>query len=352
MNPVKVISLALAFNLSAVSLADDRVIALMPLTTSAKVSASDAVTVMDTLASILMSKGLKIVDRQHIERLMEEKELATMTGESDMVDLAEMSSATHLLAGSLGKLGSKTVLNVRFIAVAGAEVVLAKRVSWTDEDRLEALLVSLASELSGGAATKVAVDPLITERAWRALKREVCDPRARRRGRIIRQLAGQVTVNLGSQAGLHEGDLLDVLRRGAVVGELELTQVNGAQSSGVYSATEALVASREGMVVRPRPLRVALAPFKAQSSGAQDGEAAAKRVLGQLKASSEGCVSAKRRLIKAFEKMSERRRQRLGGKGVDAVLTGEFLTRGGREVLSLQLVSPSNGATLAELSAR
>jgi TolB-like protein len=350
------IRIALPFLLMSVAFSafaqDKKTIAIMPFK-SRMAGMNDATMIANTLGTMLAAKGkFKVVDRDHMDKVLAETQLKVlMASQDELIIIAQMVSADFIVVGEMGRLGSKMNLNVRFIDVGSAEVVLAKRLSWSDPDALEELLQGLANELSGEEAAKVAFDPKFGLHIWRGIDHNVCRARRRHQGRITKNLAGNVSINLGAKHFLAEGNTVGVFQGGEEVGEIELTKVGRSTATGLFVATTAIVAARPGMIVRPHPIRLAVATFTIRGAAGFDPADATKQVISQLKGSDQGCVLGKRRAVKKWDSMSDRRKARMGKK-VDAVVTGTILTRRGRMVAEIQLVNPRSGGIVAQFSAQ
>jgi TolB-like protein len=273
-----------------------------------------------------------------------------MATEGQIISLAMLVKADFVVVGEMGRLGSKMNLNVRFLDVDSAEVAIAKRLSWSDPDALEELLQGLANELSGEKGASVAFDPRFGLRIWKGIDRNVCHARRRHSGRITKNLAGNVSINLGAKHFLGEGNTVGVLQNGQEVGEIELTRVGRNTSEGIFVATQMITAARPGMRVQAHPIRLAVAEFSMRGSGGFDSKDMSKQVIAQLKGSKQGCSLGKRSIVKGFNKMSDGRKKRLAKK-VDAVVTGTILTRRGRMVAEIQLIDPRTGGVVAQFSA-
>ena len=330
---------------------DKKTIAIMPFK-SARAGLNDAMIISRTLGTMLAQVGkFDVLDRDHMDKVMAEKQLEiAMASPDQIIELGMMVHANYLVVGELGRLGSKMNLNVRFLNVNSGKAEIVKRLSWSDPDALEELLQGLANELSGGQGSAVAFDPRFGLRIWKGLERNVCKARMSHRGRVTKNLAGNVTVNLGSNHFLSEGSMLSVFKGGQEIGEIELAQVGTRSSTGVFVATSISGAAVPGLEVQAQAIRLGVAEFTMRGSTGLDGKDLTKQVLSQLKGTKRGCTLGKRSAIRGFDKMSDGRKRRLAKK-MDAVVVGTVLTRRGRMIAEIQLVDPKSGGVVAQFSA-
>ncbi|HBU48419.1 MAG TPA: hypothetical protein DEB46_08920 [Myxococcales bacterium] len=332
--------------------ADQETLALMPLKVGGGLTQADGDVIADTLGTMLSQKGkFKVLDRSYMAQMMEEKQLQMVTAsDDDFIDLAAYAHAAYFLVGSVGRLGSKRILNVRLVDVNTAASVHAERVSWSNPDLVEELLDGLAAKLSGDAKAAVELDPKFGVRLFHKLNRHACAPRNSVRGRITANVAGEVSVSLGRGHGVSDGSVLQVMKGGDVVGEIAVYEVKGSSSKGSYTHLgDTLAGAKKGQPVRPGPLRISVAEFTSRGASGLDGRKAAKQVIAQLKSGAAGCTIAKKQPVKKFASMSSGRKKRMAKK-TDAVLTGTILTRRGEQVIEVQLVSPVDGGIMAQFS--
>ena len=307
--------------------------------------------ISQVLATMLLeSKVYDVVDRAHLKRVFDEKQIVTMSAsDEELLAGAAIAAADYLVVGEVGMLGSKNVLNVRMLKVADGSVAMAKMISWTDQDRMEGMMRSLVRKLTNSTDTAaVAFDPRFGSNIARKVARTICRPRAVLRGSVRSNMMGQLTIDLGSERGLIEGSTMKVLRGGQEIGELELTTVKHGKSEGMFAQTGMEVA-QAGDTVLPDPMRIAVAEF-AMEGGTYDTKALAKHLLSHFGAGTPGCTIGKRRPITKFDGMSRGRKKRLRKK-VDAVVSGKVVTRGGRMVGEVQVIDPGTGSVLAEFAA-
>ena len=114
----------------------------------------------------------------------------------------------------------------------------------------------MANELSGGQGASVAFDPRFGLRIWKGLDRNVCRARMSHRGRVTKKLAGNVTINLGSNHFLSEGSTVSVFKGGEEIGEVELATVQQRSSTGTFVATSIAGAAVPGAMVQAQPIRL------------------------------------------------------------------------------------------------
>ncbi len=339
--------------LASPALADEKkTIAIMPF--KARVAGiNNATMIAQTIGTMLAQKGTyEVLDRDHMDKVMAEKQLEiAMASPDQIIELGMIVHANYLVVGEVGRLGSKMNLNVRFLDVNSGKATIVKRLSWSDPDALEELLQGLVNELSGEQGGTVAFDPRFGLSVWKGIERHVCRARAGHRGRVMKNLAGNVTINLGSNHFLSEGSTLAVMQNGQEIGEIELASVAQRTSTGTFSAISIAGAAVPGMIVQAHPIRLAVAEFSIRGAAGFDTKDLTKQVLSQLKGTQRGCKLGKRSAIRGFEKMSDGRKKRLGKK-VDAVVVGTVLTRRGRMIAEIQLVDPKTAGVVAQFSAR
>ena len=314
---MKYLSIVVSLVLSLSAQAEQDTLALMPLKVGGGLTQGDGDVIADTLGTMLSQKGkFKVLDRNHMAQMMEEKQLQMVTAsDDDIIDLAAYAHAAYFLVGSVGRLGSKRILNVRLVDVNTAATVHAERVSWSNPDLLEELLDGLAAKLSGDAQAAVELDPKFGVRLFHKLNRHACSPRTNVRGQITANLAGEVTVSLGAGHGVGEGTALQVMEGGDVVGEILVYEVKNASSKGSYTHLgDSLGGARKGQSVRPGPLRISVAEFTSRGASGIDGGKAAKQVIAQLKSGAAGCTIAKKQPVKKFASMSDGRKKRMAKK--------------------------------------
>ncbi|MBM65100.1 MAG: hypothetical protein CMH55_02550 [Myxococcales bacterium] len=346
------LTIAASLLVAGPAMAEQETLALMPLKVGGGLTQGDGDEIGDTLGTMLSQKGkYKVLDRNHMAQMMEEKQLQMVTAsDDDFIDLAAYAHAAYFLVGSVGRLGSKRILNVRLVDVDTAATVHAERVSWSNPDLLEELLEGLAGKLSGDAKAAVELDPKFGVRLFHQLNRHACAPRNSVRGRITAHIAGEITVSLGRGHGIGEGSKLQVMKGGDAVGEIEVYEVKASSSKGSYTHLgDTFGGAKKGQPVRPGPLRISVAEFTSRGASGLDGRKAAKQVIDQLKSGAAGCTVAKKQPIKKFADMSDGRKKRMAKK-TDAVLTGTILTRRGQQVIEVQLISPADGGIMAQFS--
>jgi len=351
---MRVMMLCSCFALAAAPAAaaeEKKTIAVMPFK-SAKYGVNDAMMISRTLGTMLAQLGkYDVLDRDHMDKVMAEKQLEiAMASPDQIIELGMMVHANYLVVGELGRLGSKMNLNVRFLDVNSGKAAIVKRLSWSDPDALEELLQGLANELSGGQGASVAFDPRFGLRIWKGIERNVCRARLRHRGKVTKNLAGNVTINLGSNHFLSEGSAVSVFSGGEEIGEIELATVGSRSSTGVFVATSISGSAVPGLMVQAQPIRLGVAEFTMRGATGFDGKDLTKQVLSQLKGTKKGCQLGKRSAIRGFEKMSDGRKRRLARK-MDAVVVGTVLTRRGRMIAEIQLIDPKSGGVVAQFSA-
>lgn len=311
----------------------------------------DGELISQVLATMLIeTKTYTIVDRAHIQRVMDEKQIKALEAtDEQLLAAVAIAAADYLVVGEVGMLGSKHVLNVRMLKVADGSVALAKMISWTDQDHMEAMMRALVARITkSSGATTVAFDPRLGSNIARKVVRAICRPRSVMRGNVRSNMMGQLTLDIGAERGLIEGNTLKVLRGGQEIGEVELTSVSHGKSEGIFAQTTMEVA-QAGDIVIPEPLRIAVAEFSMEGD-VYDTMALAKQLLQHFGAGAPGCTIGKRRPIKKFDGMSSGRRKRLRKK-IEAVVSGKIVTQGGRMVAEVRVIDPGTGSVLAEFGA-
>jgi TolB-like protein len=330
---------------------DKKTIAIMPFK-SALATQTNATIIAQTLGTMLAQKGVfEVLDREHMAKVMDEKQLEmAMASDDQIIELGMMVHANYLVIGEVGALGSKMNLNVRFLSTDSGKVEIVKRLSWSDPDALEELLMGLASELSGGSGAMVAFDPKFGGQIWKGIEANICRARQQHSGRVLKNLAGNITINLGSDHMLSEGSVLSVMSGGEELGEIELSEVRPRSATGTFSAIAISGMAKPGAIVKARPIRLAVAEFSLRGATGFDSKDLTKQVLGHLKGARKGCTLGKRSMVRGFAKMSDGRKKRMASK-VDAVVVGTVLTRGGKMVAEIQLIDPNTGGVMTQFTA-
>ena len=197
------------------------------------VSETIAATATDILRRELFNtRRFTVIERSKMEEILQEQALQQtgVTQTQQAVDIGRILGVDKVIAGSLSKLGSKFILDIRFIDVEKGEIELAE--SADADDREEALPAAIKA-LALSIAAKI---PFV--------------------GKVVQVDENIVYIDLGSQEGMEVGNLLDVyqvtktvtdeegnviLQKREKVGSLRLTFVDvGASEAEIIAADEVI----------------------------------------------------------------------------------------------------------------
>ena len=153
--------------------------------------------VADILSTELFNTNrFNVVERQMMTRILEEQQLS-MTGITDASQAAEIGKILNvekIMIGSLSKLGNTFIINSRVVDVETGAVELAQNSTCQGgEDQLPKTIASLVATIS----QKITVE-----------------------GSIIRISPTIILVDLGSDHGIKKNQLLEVIREGDVITDL------------------------------------------------------------------------------------------------------------------------------------
>lgn len=98
-----------------------------------------------TVSVLMERKDCSVIERILLNKVIEEQKLSVsgLANQETTAKIGELYGASHLLVGSLGKLGSKYLLTVKTINVSSAETVESNRASTTDIDNIPEVLASI-----------------------------------------------------------------------------------------------------------------------------------------------------------------------------------------------------------------
>jgi len=161
------------------------------------VSQETADAVADILSTELFNtQRFQVIERQAMLRILDEQKLQ-MTGVTDMgraVEIGKVLNVQKIMIGSVSKLGETYIINTRLVDVKTGALELAQNAKSTNG---EEGLTNAISDLVKIVAQKVAVE-----------------------GSIIKITGDVVLIDLGSNHGLSEGQILAVVRMGESITDL------------------------------------------------------------------------------------------------------------------------------------
>ena len=162
------------------------------------VNQETAEAVSDILSTELFNTNrFQVVERQAIEKIFEEHKLQ-MSGVTDMdqaAQIGQLLNVQKIMIGSVSKLGSAYIINTRLVNVETGELDLAENVqSSGGETGLPKAIADLAAKI----ASKVTVE-----------------------GAILKVAPNSVMINLGKVHGITVKQLLQVIRVGETITDLD-----------------------------------------------------------------------------------------------------------------------------------
>jgi curli biogenesis system outer membrane secretion channel CsgG len=137
-------------------------IAVINLKSSSGVTSSEADLISDRLRGDLFNTGkVNVMERDQMQEILKEQgfqQSGACTNEACMVEMGQLLGVEQLITGSLGKVGSMFLVNLRIIDVKTAKItkVVSKDVKGSIED-VVGELGPIAAELVGGAAAPAVV---------------------------------------------------------------------------------------------------------------------------------------------------------------------------------------------------
>lgn len=138
-------------------------VAVINLKSSSGVSAGEADLISDRLRGELFNTGkVNVMERDQMQEILKEQgfqQSGACTNEACMVEIGQLLGVEHLVTGSLGKVGSMFLVNLRVIDVKTAKItkVVSKDVKGSIEDVVGELR-PIAAELVGAQAAPAVVE--------------------------------------------------------------------------------------------------------------------------------------------------------------------------------------------------
>jgi len=162
------------------------------------VSQETAEAVSDILGTELFNTNrFQVVERQAIEKIFEEHKLQ-MSGVTDVdqaAQIGQLLNVQKIMIGSVSKLGATYIINTRLVSVETGELDLAENIqSRGGETGLPDAIAELAKKIAG----KVTIE-----------------------GAILQADQNSVMINLGKEHGITVKQLLQVVRIGETITDLE-----------------------------------------------------------------------------------------------------------------------------------
>jgi len=118
------------------------------------VSDADANVISEFIRNAIVNKGITVVDRGNMEMILAEQgfqQTGACTQSECLVEMGQLLGVTHVIAGSLGKIGETYSINVRLISVKTGAIV--RDVSQTYKGSIDDVLTSqmniVAKKLAG-----------------------------------------------------------------------------------------------------------------------------------------------------------------------------------------------------------
>ena len=199
------------------------------------VSETTAATATDILRRELFNtRRFTVIERSKMEDILQEQALQRtgVTDTQQAVDIGRVLGVDKVIAGSLSRLGSRFIIDIRFIDVEKGEIELAESV---DSDDREEALPSAIKTMALSIAAKI---PFV--------------------GKVVQVDEKIVYIDLGSQEGMQVGTTLDVykitktvkddegnviLQKREKTGSVRLTFVDVAASEAEIIAAEGIIES-------------------------------------------------------------------------------------------------------------
>jgi len=137
----------------------DITIAILPFANNSPDKSLDSagITLADLISAQMSSKkGFKLVERQRIERLLNEMNLgqAGMINQTTAVQIGKILGANVMAFGSFTTLGKKTLLTMRLVKVETSEIVGGVTERGDDVSNLDILAENAARKLSDSLTAK------------------------------------------------------------------------------------------------------------------------------------------------------------------------------------------------------
>jgi tetratricopeptide (TPR) repeat protein len=166
--------------------------------------------VLKLTSSLQSEGGIKVVEREILDKLLQELKLSTtqLVDQETSLKVGRILAARMIGTGSIVQMGSKSMLTLKFIETETTRVIAAFSES-IDQQNMDAVIKKISQE------------------AISRLKREYP-----LRGKITFIEGDRVTINIGSDEGIRKGLSMRILGRDKEeeMGFIEITSVNPSQS--------------------------------------------------------------------------------------------------------------------------
>lgn len=124
------------------------------------ISQSEAAGLTDRFRTDLVRTNLvTVVERGQMESILAEQDfqLTGCTSEECAVEIGQLLGVTSMVAGTIGKIGSTYIIDIRMIDVKTGQIRMSLKKDYRGEvDGLIPIITSLADELAGGAGREIA----------------------------------------------------------------------------------------------------------------------------------------------------------------------------------------------------
>jgi TolB-like protein len=175
------------------------------------VSRENAEGITDILRTELFNTGcFRVVERQQIQRILEEQkfQMSGLTDPDQATELGRLLNVRKIMTGTVTLLGSTHIINTKILDVQSGQMELAEAVECRGG---ESELPNAITELALKVSYKIGLE-----------------------GNIIRLSGESVYIDLGSADGLKLGQMLEVVRLGESITDLE-GRVIGTNSERIGS---------------------------------------------------------------------------------------------------------------------
>ncbi len=119
------------------------------------ISVSEAISLTDRFRTDLVRTNMvTVVERGQMENILKEQDfqLSGCTSEECAVEVGQLLGVTSMVAGTIGKLGSTYIIDIRMIDVESGKITLSLKKDYRGEiDGLLPIITELAAELVGGS---------------------------------------------------------------------------------------------------------------------------------------------------------------------------------------------------------
>ena len=167
--------------------------------------------VLELTSSLQSEGGIKVVEREILDKLLQELKLSTtkLVDQETSLKVGRILAARMIGTGSIVQMGSKSMLTLKFIETETTRVIVAFSKGIEQSKDMDALMKKIAQETIS------------------KLKKEYP-----LRGKITSIEGDKVTINIGSDEGVRKGLSMRILGKNKEeeMGFIEITSVNPSQS--------------------------------------------------------------------------------------------------------------------------